>query len=77
MTAPLATLIFLTTIWFVAKLVVDCIAEDGAKIVAALRGRSLIAQPAQPLRQFSVRYQPRAGSVRRPVRAAATWRDAA
>ena len=77
MTDPLATLIFLATIWLVAKFALDALADDGAKIVAALRGHSLLAEPAQTVRQFSVRYQPRAGSARRPVRAAATWRDAA
>lgn len=77
MLAPLATLAFLAIVWFVARVALDMVAEDGAKIVAALRGRSIIAQPPLALRPISVRYQPRAGSVRRPAHAQPEWRAAA
>jgi hypothetical protein len=77
MLAPIATLAFLATIWLVAKFAVETFAEDGSKIVAALRGSSMLAQPPQSVRPVTVRYQPRAGSVRRPVHAQPEWRAAA
>ncbi|MEQ7872681.1 hypothetical protein ABDK56_01555 [Sphingomonas sp. ASV193] len=75
--APFATAAVLATLWLVVKLALDWAAEDGSKIVAALKGRSWAAQPEPTYRAVTVRYQPRAGSVRRPLRAAAAWRDAA
>ena len=77
MLAPFATLAFLVTLWLLAKLALDWIAEDGARIAAALAGRSMLARPPQSVRPVSVRFQPRAGSVRRPVRVAPEWRAAA
>lgn len=77
MLAPLATLAFLTAMWFAAKWLLDMIDEDGGKISAALAGRSMLAQPPQSLRPVSVRFQPRAGSVRRPVHVQPEWRAAA
>lgn len=77
MLAPFATLAFLFAIWLVAKLMVDLIAEQGVRVGAALRGRSMLACPPQSVRPVSARYQPRAGSVRRPLRAAPEWRAAA
>ena len=77
MLTPLATLAFLATLWLVAKLALDWVAEDGAKIAAALAGKSLLAQPPQSVRPVTVRYQPRAESVRRPLRASPEWRAAA
>ena len=75
MLAPIATLAFLATIWLVAKFAVETIAGDGSKIAAALRGNSMLAQPS--VRPVTVRYQPRAGSVRRPVHVQPEWRAAA
>ncbi|MDQ3144375.1 MAG: hypothetical protein M3Q57_05785 [Pseudomonadota bacterium] len=77
MLAPFATLAFLATLWLVGKLMIELIASDGAKIAAALRGQSMIALPPQSVRPVSVRFQPRAGSVRRPMRAQPEWRAAA
>ena len=77
MLAPLATLAFLTAIWLAAKWLLDTIAEDGGKIAAALAGKSMLARPVQTVMPVSVRYQPRAGSVRRPMRAQPEWRAAA
>ena len=77
MLAPLATLAFLAALWLVAKLALDVVAQDGLKIGAALGGRSTIARPPQSVRPISVRFQPRAGSVRRPLHASPEWRAAA
>jgi hypothetical protein len=77
MTAPLVSLLFLTSLWLMVKLALDFIAEDGPRIAAALRGRSLITQPTKVTRPISVRFQPRAGSVRRPIRVTPEWRAAA
>ena len=77
MLAPLATLAFLIALWLVAKLALDFLAEDGVKVSAALSGRSILARPPQSVRPVSVRFQPRAGSVRRPVHASPEWRAAA
>ncbi len=77
MIAPLATLAFLATIWMNAKLALDRADGTGAKMLAALRGQSMLAQPPQTVRPISVRFQPRAGSVRRPVHVQPEWRAAA
>ena len=77
MLAPLATLTFLIGLWLVVKLGLDLFAHDGAKIAAALAGRSLLARPRQSVRPISVRFQQRAGSVPRPVCVQPTWRAAA
>ena len=77
MLAPFATLAFLAALWLVAKLALDLLAHDGAKIAAALAGTSMVARPPQSVRSISVRYQPRAGSARRPVRTQPQWRAAA
>jgi hypothetical protein len=77
MLAPFATLAFLATLWLAVKFMLDVLAEDGRKIVSALAGNSMLAQPPQSVRPVSVRYQPRAGSARRPGRSAPEWRAAA
>ena len=77
MIAPFATLAFLIAAWLVAKLALDLLAEDGAKIAAALRGQSMLARPPQSVVPVSVRFQPQAGSVRRPQHARPEWRAAA
>jgi hypothetical protein len=77
MLAPLATLAFLATIWLLARIALDMAEETGAKVMAALRGQSVLALPPQSVRPISVRFQPRAGSVRRPLHARPEWRAAA
>ena len=77
MLAPLATLAFLAAIWLLARITLDMIDESGMKVLAALGGRSMLAQPPQSVRPISARFQPRAGSVRRPVHAQPEWRAAA
>ncbi len=76
MIAPLATLAFLATLWLIARIALDY-AGSGAKISAALRGRSMLALPPESVQPISVRFQPRAESVRRLVRAQPEWRAAA
>jgi hypothetical protein len=77
MLAPLATLAFLATLWLIARLALELTDETGAKVLAALRGQSMSALPPQSVRPISVRFQPRAGSVRRPVHVQPEWRAAA
>ena len=76
MLAPLATLAFLATLWLVVRIMLDMSDGVGAKMLAALQGRSMLAQP-QSLRAISARFQPRAEAVRRPLRAQPEWRAAA
>ena len=77
MLAPFATLAFLATLWLAARWLLDLVAGDGGKITAALAGRSMLAQPPQSVRPVSLRCQPRAISVRRPLHAQSEWRAAA
>lgn len=77
MLAPLATLAFLATLWCVARIVLEMADGSGARILAAVRGKSMLAVPPQSVRPLSVRFQARAESVRRPVRARPEWRAAA
>lgn len=76
MIAALATLVFLATIWLLVVLAAQMLGESGGKIVAALKGQSLLATPVVrapvPVRvsQRSVRQQ-RPISVRPKLRAAA------
>ena len=77
MIAPLATLAFLVPLWLAVRIALELADGSGAKIMAALRGRSMMALPPQSVRPFSVRFQPRAEWVRRLVRARPEWRAAA
>ena len=77
MIAPLATLAFLVTFWLVARIALELADGSGAKMLAALRGQSMLALPPQTLKPISVRFQPRAVEVRRPVRVQPEWRAAA
>ena len=76
MIAPLATLAFLATLWLVARIVLDY-SGSLARIGAALRGHSMLSLPPQSVRPISVRFQPRAVSVPRPLRVQPEWRAAA
>lgn len=77
MIAPLATLAFLATLWLVVRIALDMADGSGAKMLAALRGQSMLALPPQSVKPISVRFQPRAIVVRRPVRVQPEWRAAA
>ena len=76
MLAPLATLVMLSALWLVAYIALELADGGSAKVVAALRGRSMLTQPVT-FRPVTVRFQPRAEVVRRPVHAQPEWRAAA
>jgi len=71
MIAPLGTLVFLTTIWLLVVLGASVLEASGAKIAAALKGKTMGRQVAVPIR---VRTRAR---VQKPMRATARWRAAA
>ncbi|MBA2467635.1 MAG: hypothetical protein H0V46_08560 [Sphingomonas sp.] len=58
MLAPLATLAFLATIWLIAIIGAGMLDATGRKIVMALKGRSLLAEPG--IRPVAVRISLRA-----------------
>ena len=71
MIAPLGTLAFLATLWLVVILGASVLEASGAKIVAALKGKSQHRTSFAPFRMRArFRFQ-------RPMRAAAQWRAAA
>jgi hypothetical protein len=76
MLMALATLPFLAALWLAAVVIARMVEEDGAKILDALQGRSLLAEPAVQTRPVVVRMAPRR-SARRPMRAEARLRAAA
>jgi len=69
MLAPLATLAFLAALWLLAMIIVEMLGERGAKMAAALKGRSPLAtvpslrpvavRVSQRSRQRALRAQPR------------------
>ena len=72
MIAPLGTLVFLATLWLLVVIGAAVLEESGARIGAALKGRSL--------RQASFSLPPvrvRARLRNRPMRVSARWRAAA
>ena len=72
MTAALGTLAFLTTLWLLVVVGAAVLEESGAKIAAALKGKSREPMPiAAP-----VRIRP-CGRAPQPMRAPARWRAAA
>jgi hypothetical protein len=75
MIAPLATVVFLATLWFVGALFVETVGQSGGKILAALKGQSLLAT-APIVQPISWKVSPRARSAR-PMRARPTLRAAA
>ncbi len=74
MIAAFATLVFLATIVTLVGIAAMVLGDSGAKIAAALQGRSPLTMPPKyapvAIRFSRVRSQ-------RPVRAQARWRDAA
>jgi hypothetical protein len=73
MTAALGTLVFLTTVWFLVVVGAAILEESGAKIAAALKGRSA---PVRSFHTLSVRMRARP-RLQQPTRATAQWRAAA
>jgi hypothetical protein len=71
MLAPLGTLAFLATLWLLTVVGAAMLEESGAKIAAALKGKPRQGRALAPVR---IRARSR---LRRPIRAAARWRDAA
>ena len=67
MLAPFATLIFLATLWLVAKLVFEMVEESGGRIAAALNGRPYRVETRIPAMRVRVS-RPRTAS---PAAAAA------
>ena len=72
MTAALGTLAFLATLWLLVVVGAAVLEESGAKIAAALKGKSGQPQPAF----VPGRFRPRS-RVQEPMRAPAHWRAAA
>ena len=71
MTAALGTLSFLVTLWLIVVLGAAVLEESGAKIAAALKGKSAHQTVNVPVR---IRARVR---MPQPMRARAEWRDAA
>ena len=71
MIAALGTLVFLSTLWLLVVVGAAVLEESGAKIAAALKGRSAEHQVFVPVR---VRARTR---LQRPMRAEPRWRAAA
>ena len=71
MIAPLGTLAFLATLWLIVVLGAAVLEESGARIAAALKGKSTHRQAPVPVRgRARSRFQ-------QPIRAKARWRAAA
>lgn len=76
MIAALATLAFLAALWVVVLVAARTLEESGSKVIAALGGRSSIAEPVMLTspRRVSPRYpaaQPQRARPRPALRAAA------
>lgn len=72
MTAALATLVFLAIIWMLAVVGAALFEKSGAKIVAALQGRSTApALATRPVRLRHQRFQPVRARLSQRQRAAA------
>ena len=76
MLAPLATVAFLAILWLMIRVAIEMADDSLAKVMSALGGKSLLAQPPASIRPISVRYQPQAVQVRR-AQAMPEWRVAA
>lgn len=72
MTAALGTLAFLATLWLLIVVGAAILEESGAKIAAALKGKSM--EPRPTFAPARVRARTR---VQQPMRAEARWRAAA
>ena len=73
MLAPFATLIFLATLWLLARLIAEMAEESGGRVLAALRGRPHFTETRIP----AMRMRVRAPRPARPLRAQQQWRAAA
>jgi hypothetical protein len=75
MFAAVATLAFLATLWLLVVLGASVLGESGAKIAAALKGRSPFRLNAR-MAPVPARVTSRS-RANRPMRARPRWRDAA
>jgi hypothetical protein len=73
MLAPLATLVFLATLWLIVRLVAETLEASGGRIIAALLGRNDRSQPALP----PIRVRLSAPRPVQPLRSVQQWRAAA
>ncbi len=76
MLAPLATVAFLSILWLMIRVAVEMADGSLVKVISALKGQSLLAQPSTSIRPITVRYRPQVVKVRR-ARAVPEWRAAA
>lgn len=67
MLAPFATLVFLASLWLVAKVAFEFYATSGGRIAAALLGKSCDSSP--PALQLPARFSRQRMAIR-PLRAA-------
>jgi hypothetical protein len=72
MTAALGTLAFLTTLWLLVVVGAAVLEESGAKIAAALKGKSMEPPPAMAATRIRARTR-----IQQPMRAEPRWRAAA
>ena len=73
----LVTLPFLFALAFAGWAAWQTYAQNSAKVMAALQGRSVLADTALSTRPVTVRYAPRQVPARTLVRTSAQWRAAA
>ncbi len=73
MLAPFATLIFLATLWLIARLVAELAGDSGSRIAAAFLGRLHRTEARIP----AMRVRISAPRPARPLRARQQWRAAA
>lgn len=73
MLAPLATLIFLATLWLIASLYVELAGESGRRILAALARKPFKTETTIP----AMRVRISAPRPARPMNARQQWRAAA
>lgn len=71
MIASLGTLAFLATLWLLVVMGASVLEESGARIAAALKGKSRSVPAIAPVR---IRTR---GRIQQPMRASAKWRAAA
>ena len=72
MTAALGTLVFLVTMWMLVVVGAAVLEESGAKIAAALKGKSMEPRPIVAVARIRARTR-----VQQPMRAEPRWRAAA
>ena len=77
MTAAFIMAGFLIAGWAAIVAVLAMLDDEGAKIVAALKGRSLLAMEPLPMQRMALRVSPRLAARAQPVRASIEWRAAA